>query len=137
MKNIVFFSSYIFYWKKNSLCIWQSPTENSQSSGILLKISSVTWWIPRRCGLRLIFVWNQAEPIWILLFDEAMIWYAVEITHLTRLWIIFSAKRRYDKIYFKPKITIRSTPLDIVCVYYLRRLSAIRCMDLTTSFKIV
>ena len=44
---------------------WASPTENCEISGMSLRTSSVTRWTPRCCGLRLIFLWNQAEPIWI------------------------------------------------------------------------
>lgn len=53
---------------------WQRPTENWHISGICLKISSVTKWTPLCWGLRLSFLWNHADPIWIpLLVDEAMI----------------------------------------------------------------
>lgn len=58
---------------KYLLWTWQSPTENCDNSGICRKISSVTKWTPRCCGLRLIFRWNHAEPICIPRFDEAML----------------------------------------------------------------
>ena len=43
---------------------WANPTENWDSSGICRRTSSVTRWTPRCCGLKLILLWNQAEPIW-------------------------------------------------------------------------
>jgi len=52
--------------------MWQRPIENWQSSGTCLRISSVTRWTPRCCGLRLILVWNQPEPIWMPRLEEAM-----------------------------------------------------------------
>lgn len=55
------------------LWTWQSPTENCPNSGICRRISSVTRWTPRCCGLRLIFRWNHADPIWIPRFEEAML----------------------------------------------------------------
>ena len=45
------------------LWTWHNPTEKSDSSGICLKISSVTKWTPRCCGRKLILRWNHAEPI--------------------------------------------------------------------------
>ena len=59
------------YW--HSLCTWNNPTENWSISGICLRISSVTKCTPLCCGLRLIFLWNHADPMWISLLDEAML----------------------------------------------------------------
>lgn len=59
--------------KFNLLWTWQNPTENCDNSGICRRISSVTRWTPRCCGLKLIFRWNHAEPIWIPRFEEAML----------------------------------------------------------------
>lgn len=49
--------------------MWQSPTENCSISGICRRISSVTRWTPRCWGLRFIFLWNQALPICIPIFE--------------------------------------------------------------------
>lgn len=56
----------------NLLCTWQRPMANWESSGTCLRISSVTRCTPLCCGLKLIFFWNQAELLWIILAEEAM-----------------------------------------------------------------
>lgn len=62
------------------LCMWKNPTVKLPSSGICLRISSVTRWTPRCCGRRLIFLWNHADPTWIPRLDEA-------ISHWQQLWL--------------------------------------------------
>lgn len=55
------------------ICTWNKPTENWHISGICLSISSVTKCTPLCCGRRLTLRWNHAEPIWMPLFEEAML----------------------------------------------------------------
>lgn len=80
--------------EKNLLWTWHNPTENCASSGICLRISSVTKWTPRCWGRKLILRWNHAEPICktpVLLpaarwFDDAII-ISAELL-LRKLWLL-------------------------------------------------